>query len=256
VIADGSSHSPVLQVENLDLSYGEYEVLSGVSFDVQDGSCLVVMGGSGCGKSTLLKSLVGLLEPSGGEVFFDSSNLWASSQEDREAILRGLGVLFQGGALWSSMNLLENVSLPLETYTELSDSEIAGIAEYKLGLVGLSGYEKFYPSQLSGGMKKRAGLARAMALDPQVLFFDEPSAGLDPLSSRRLDDLINELKESLGITFVVVSHELASIFEIADDSIFLDAKSKTLLQQGSPAWLLDNSEHDHVRSFLSRDSSS
>ena len=256
MIADGSSHSPVLQVENLDLSYGEYEVLSGVSFDVQDGSCLVVMGGSGCGKSTLLKSLVGLLEPSGGEVFFDSSNLWASSQEDREAILRGLGVLFQGGALWSSMNLLENVSLPLETYTELSDSEIAGIAEYKLGLVGLSGYEKFYPSQLSGGMKKRAGLARAMALDPQVLFFDEPSAGLDPLSSRRLDDLINELKESLGITFVVVSHELASIFEIADDSIFLDAKSKTLLQQGSPAWLLDNSEHDHVRSFLSRDSSS
>ena len=255
-MTNGSSQSPVLRVENLDLSYGDYDVLSGVSFEVQDGSCLVVMGGSGCGKSTLLKSLVGLLEPSGGEVFFGSSNLWASSQEDSEAILRGVGVLFQGGALWSSMNLLENVSLPLETYTELSDSEIARVAEYKLGLVGLSGYEEFYPSQLSGGMKKRAGLARAMALDPQVLFFDEPSAGLDPLSSRRLDDLINELKESLGITFVVVSHELASIFEIADDSIFLDAKSKTLLQQGSPAWLLDNSEHDHVRSFLSRDSSS
>ena len=255
-MADGSSQSPVLRVENLDLSYGDYDVLSGVSFEVQDGGCLVVMGGSGCGKSTLLKSLVGLLEPSGGEVFFESNNLWASSPEDREAILRGFGVLFQGGALWSSMNLLENVSLPLETYTELSESEIASVAEYKLGLVGLSGYEEFYPSQLSGGMKKRAGLARAMALDPQILFFDEPSAGLDPLSSRRLDDLIHELKESLGITFVVVSHELASIFEIADDSIFLDAKSKTLLQQGSPAWLLDNSEHDHVRSFLSRGSSS
>jgi phospholipid/cholesterol/gamma-HCH transport system ATP-binding protein len=251
-----SNQSPVLRVENLNLTYGEYEVLSGVSFEVRDGSCLVVMGGSGCGKSTLLKSLVGLLEPAAGEVFFDSNNLWASGPEDREKILRGFGVLFQGGALWSSMNLLENVSLPLETYTELSNSEIARVAEYKLGLVGLSGYEEFYPSQLSGGMKKRAGLARAMALDPQILFFDEPSAGLDPLSSRRLDDLINELKESLGITFVVVSHELASIFEIADDSIFLDAKSKTLLQQGSPAWLLENSEHDHVRSFLSRGSSS
>lgn len=255
-MADGSSQSPVLRVENLDLSYGDYDVLSGVSFEVQDGSCLVVMGGSGCGKSTLLKSLVGLIEPTGGEVFFNSSNLWASSPEGRAAILRGFGVLFQGGALWGSMTLLENVSLPLETYTELSASEITRVAEYKLGLVGLSGYEEFYPSQLSGGMKKRAGLARAMALDPKILFFDEPSAGLDPLSARRLDDLINELKESLGITFVVVSHELASIFEIADDSIFLDAKSKTLLQQGSPSWLLDNSEHDHVRSFLSRGSSS
>jgi len=221
--------TPVLRVENLKLSYGDYEVLNEVSFEVRDGSCLVIMGGSGCGKSTLLKSLVGLLEPAEGEVYFDSRNLWASSMEDREEILRGFGVLFQGGALWSSMNLLENVSLPLETYTDLSESEVARVAEYKLGLVGLSGYEEFYPSQLSGGMKKRAGLARAMALDPKVLFFDEPSAGLDPLSSRRLDDLINELKESLGMTFVVVSHELASIFEIADDSIFLDAKSKTLL---------------------------
>ena len=246
---------PVLRIENLKLTYGDYEVLNEVSFEVRDGSCLVIMGGSGCGKSTLLKSLVGLLEPAEGEVYFDSRNLWASSMEDREEILRGFGVLFQGGALWSSMNLLENVSLPLETYTDLSESEVARVAEYKLGLVGLSGYEEFYPSQLSGGMKKRAGLARAMALDPKVLFFDEPSAGLDPLSSRRLDDLINELKESLGMTFVVVSHELASIFEIADDSIFLDAKSKTLLHQGSPASLLQTSEHDHVRSFLSRGSS-
>ena len=246
---------PVLRVENLKLTYGDYEVLNEVSFEVRDGSCLVIMGGSGCGKSTLLKSLVGLLEPAEGKVYFDSRNLWASSVEGREEILRGFGVLFQGGALWSSMNLLENVSLPLETYTDLSESEVARVAEYKLGLVGLSGYEEFYPSQLSGGMKKRAGLARAMALDPKVLFFDEPSAGLDPLSSRRLDDLINELKESLGMTFVVVSHELASIFEIADDSIFLDAKSKTLLHQGSPASLLETSEHDHVRSFLSRGSS-
>ena len=149
------------------------------------------------------------------------------------------------------MNLLENVSLPLETYTDLSETEIEQIAEYKLSLVGLAGYEEFYPSQLSGGMKKRAGLARAMALDPQVLFFDEPSAGLDPLTSRRLDDLINELKESLGMTFVVVSHELASIFEIADDSVFLDAQTKTLLDQGNPTWLAQNSEH-HQKHRLSQ----
>lgn len=242
----------VLRVEQLDLAYGDFEVLQNVSFEVKDGSCLVVMGGSGCGKSTLLKSLIGLLQPKKGRIFLHSDDLWASDSEERLTIFRRLGVLFQGGALWSSMNLLENVSLPLETYTDLSETEIEQIAEYKLSLVGLSGYEKFYPSQLSGGMKKRAGLARAMALDPKILFFDEPSAGLDPLTSRRLDDLINELKESLGMTFVVVSHELASIFEIADDSVFLDAKTKTLLDQGSPSWLVENSEHEHVRAFLNR----
>ena len=247
-----SDHPTALRVEKLDLAYGDYEVLRDVSFEVRDGRCLVVMGGSGCGKSTLLKSLIGLLAPTSGRVFFHSDDLWASDSKKRLDILRRLGVLFQGGALWSSMNLLENVSLPLETYTDLSDTEISQIAEYKLSLVGLSGYEEFYPSQLSGGMRKRAGLARAMALDPKVLFFDEPSAGLDPLTSRRLDDLINELKDSLGMTFVVVSHELASIFEIADDAVFLDAKSKTLLDRGNPTWLAENSEHEHVRDFLNR----
>jgi phospholipid/cholesterol/gamma-HCH transport system ATP-binding protein len=247
-----SNHPAVLRVEKLDLAYGDFEVLQDVSFEVKNGSCLVVMGVSGCGKSTLLKSLIGLLPPKNGRVFFHSDDLWASDTKERLGILRRLGVLFQGGALWSSMNLLENVSLPLETYTDLSETEIGQIAEYKLSLVGLAGYEEFYPSQLSGGMRKRAGLARAMALDPKVLFFDEPSAGLDPLTSRRLDDLINELKESLGMTFVVVSHELASIFEIADDSVFLDATTKTLLDQGNPTWLAENSEHEHVRSFLNR----
>ena len=251
-MSEESDHPTVLRVEKLDLAYGDFEVLRDVSFDVRDGGCLVVMGGSGCGKSTLLKSLIGLLAPTNGRIFFHSDDIWASDSKKRLEILRRLGVLFQGGALWSSMNLLENVSLPLETYTDLSDREIIQIAEYKLSLVGLSGYEEFYPSQLSGGMRKRAGLARAMALDPQVLFFDEPSAGLDPLTSRRLDDLINELKESLGMTFVVVSHELASIFEIADDTVFLDAKSKTLLDRGNPAWLAENSEHKHVREFLNR----
>ena len=246
---------PVLRVENLDLAYADYEVLKDVTFEVADGTCLVVMGGSGCGKSTLLKALIGLLPPRKGNILIRSDDLWSSGFEKRAEILRRFGVLFQGGALWSSMTLLENVMLPLETYTDLPESEVSQVAEYKLSLVGLAGFEKFYPSQLSGGMKKRAGLARAMALDPDILFFDEPSAGLDPLTSRKLDDLINELKESLGITFVVVSHELSSIYEIADDSIFLDSNTKSLLERGDPAWLAENSVHEHVRSFMKRASS-
>jgi len=246
---------PVLRVENLDLAYADYEVLKDVTFEVADGTCLVVMGGSGCGKSTLLKALIGLLPPRKGNILIRSDDLWSSGFEKRAEILRRFGVLFQGGALWSSMTLLENVMLPLETYTDLPESEVSQVAEYKLSLVGLAGFEQFYPSQLSGGMKKRAGLARAMALDPDILFFDEPSAGLDPLTSRKLDDLINELKESLGITFVVVSHDLSSIYEIADDSIFLDSNTKSLLERGDPAWLAENSVHEYVRSFMNRASS-
>ena len=242
----------ILRVNNLQLAYGDYEVLKGVSFHALRGECLVVMGGSGCGKSTLLKSMVGLLEPLDGEVTVDSQNIWSLDVDVQEAVLRKFGVLFQGGALWGSMNLLENVSLPLEIYTDLNPSEVEGLARYKLNLVGLSGYSEFYPAQLSGGMKKRAGLARAMALDPDILFLDEPSAGLDPVNSHRLDNLINELKESLGITFVVVTHELASIFDIADYSIFLDGKKKTLVDQGKPADLRENSKFEEVRAFLHR----
>ena len=242
----------ILRVNNLRLAYGDYEVLKGVSFHALRGECLVVMGGSGCGKSTLLKSMVGLLEPLDGEITVDSQNIWSLDVDVQEAVLRKFGVLFQGGALWGSMNLLENVSLPLEIYTDLNPSEIEGLARYKLNLVGLSGYSEFYPAQLSGGMKKRAGLARAMALDPDILFLDEPSAGLDPVNSHRLDNLINELKESLGITFVVVTHELASIFDIADYSIFLDGKKKTLVDQGKPADLRENSKFEEVRAFLHR----
>ena len=242
----------ILRVNNLRLAYGDYEVLKGVSFHALRGECLVVMGGSGCGKSTLLKSMVGLLEPFDGEITVDSQNVWSLDVDVQETVLRKFGVLFQGGALWGSMNLLENVSLPLEIYTDLNPSEIEGLARYKLNLVGLSGYSEFYPAQLSGGMKKRAGLARAMALDPDILFLDEPSAGLDPVNSHRLDNLINELKESLGITFVVVTHELASIFDIADYSIFLDRKKKTLVDQGKPADLRENSKFEEVRAFLHR----
>ncbi|MDG1324491.1 MAG: ATP-binding cassette domain-containing protein [Opitutales bacterium] len=249
---DSLKMTSILEVENLKLAYGEYQVLEKVSFSAKRGKCTVLMGGSGCGKSTLLKSMVGLLEPQEGRVLVDTIDLWAVDQAEKTSILKKYGVLFQGGALWGSMNLVENVSLPLETYTELSEAEINDLARYKLNLVGLSGYGDFYPAQLSGGMKKRAGLARAMALDPDILFLDEPSAGLDPINSHRLDNLINELKVSLGITFIVVTHELPSIFDIADDSIFLDGETKTLLAQGRPSDLRENSEHDRVRSFLRR----
>lgn len=244
--------SKVLELKEVGLSYGDHKVLEKVSFAVREGDCVVVIGGSGCGKSTVLKAMTGLLEPNGGKVMVRGRDYWASDSVERSLITKEFGVLFQGGALWSSMSLMENVSLPLKTHTALGDEEIAQIASYKLSLVGLRGFENFYPSELSGGMKKRAGLARAMALDPKVLFLDEPSAGLDPLTSRRLDDLINELKESLGITFLVITHELASIFEIADYAVFLDAETKTLIDQGTPLQLLHSSAHDQVRTFLSR----
>ena len=246
------SEHPILKVKDLSLAYGDYQVLKDVSFDAERGKCLVVMGSSGCGKSTLLKSMVGLLSPQTGKIFLDEINIWEVESRNISSVLRKYGVLFQGGALWGSMNLIENVSLPLKTYTDLKDSEIDDLARYKLNLVGLSGYGYFYPAQLSGGMKKRAGLARAMALDPDILFLDEPSAGLDPINSHRLDNLINELKDSLGITFVVVTHELASIFEIADDSIFLDGKSKTIVACGKPDSLRSSSSIDVVRDFLTR----
>ena len=242
----------VIDVSNLSLGYGSSLVLKDVTFSVNEGDCLVIMGGSGCGKSTLLKSLIGLLTPRSGSILLEGRNLWESSIKRRKEILKSFGVLFQGGALWSSMDLVENISLPLREYTNLRNREIREIARYKLSLVGLSGYENYFPSELSGGMKKRAGLARAMALDPSILFFDEPSAGLDPITSRKLDELISELKQSLGMTFVVVTHELASIFAIADDAIFLDADTQTLLDQGRPAYLLENSMHDRIREFLNR----
>ena len=244
----------VLKVKGLSLSYGDYPVLRDVSFEAPRGGALVVMGGSGCGKSTLLKSLIGLLEPVSGTIAYGKDDFWSMGDQEREKFVRRFGILYQGGALWSSMSLLENVSLPLETFTDLSSSTIRSIARFKLSLVGLAGFEDFMPAELSGGMRKRGGLARAMALDPEILFFDEPSAGLDPISSRRLDDLILELKESLGITFLVVTHELPSIFTIADDSIFLDSESKTLLARGNPKQLRDSCDEPKVRKFLRRES--
>ena len=206
----------------------------------------------GCGKSTLLRHLIGLIKPSRGSIFYNSINFWDTEEEERNRIMRNLGVLYQSGALWSSMTLAENVALPLEEYTNLSPARIKESVSLKLSLVGLAGFEEFYPSEISGGMQKRAGLARAMALDPEILFFDEPSAGLDPISARRLDELIIELRESLGSTVVVVTHELASIFAIGNNSVFLDPVTKTMLAEGDPKKLLNESKDSRIVEFLTR----
>ena len=227
-----------------------------LDFVVRRGDVFIVMGGSGCGKSTLLRSMVGLKRPAAGTVrYHDPSgadlSYWDAGDDEQDRIRRGLGVLFQSGALWSSMTLAENVSLPLGLYTDLATDERRAVAAYKLALVGLAGFEDYYPSEISGGMKKRAGLARAMALDPDILFFDEPSAGLDPISARRLDDLILELRDTLGTTFVVVTHELASIFAIGNNSVYLDSASKTQLATGDPKTLRREAPFE-VRDFLAR----
>ncbi len=243
---------PVIGVSDLCLSYGSSMILENATFSVEQGQCLAVMGGSGCGKSTLLRSMVGLLRPKSGQIKVHGAPLWDGRHAPDSRILRGLGVLFQGGALWSSMNLLENVSLPLETFSGLSAAEIKELAMYKIGQVGLKGAESLYPSQMSGGMKKRAGIARALALDPKVLFFDEPSAGLDPVNCRKLDELILDLKQNLALTFVVVSHEIESIVSIADNGIFLDANSRTILAHGHPQSLRESCSVPEVRDFFAR----
>ncbi|MEI6557301.1 MAG: ATP-binding cassette domain-containing protein [Rhodospirillaceae bacterium] len=241
-----------IRVCGLDMAFGSYVVQQGVSFEVGCGEIFVVMGASGCGKSTLLRHMVGLEEPAGGEILYDGESYWQADEPRRALINRRFGILFQSGALWSSMSLAENVALPLSLHTTLGPAEIAELVSYKLALVGLRGFETFSPSELSGGMRKRAGLARAMALDPDILFFDEPSAGLDPVSAHRLDRLLLELRDSLGTTIVMVTHELSSIFAVADTSVFLDAETRTAIAWGPPAVLRDQCEHPTVRAFLSR----
>ncbi len=243
---------PHILVRDLTMAFGSFVVMHDLNFTVGKGDIFIIMGGSGSGKSTLLRHMIGLQEPARGEVSYDEENFTQADPEQRQQILRRIGVLYQKGALWSSMTLAENIAVPLEEFTELSPAEIHDVACLKLALVGLKGFEDYYPSQISGGMQKRAGLARAMALDPEILFFDEPSAGLDPISSRRLDDLILELRDSLGSTVVVVTHELASIFAIGDNSIFLDADSKTAIAHGHPKELLEHSDDPKVHSFLTR----
>lgn len=243
---------PHITVKNLDMAYGDFVIQHDLNFTIFRGNIFIIMGGSGCGKSTLLKHLVGLKAPARGEVLFGDQDLWKADPAEQERLMRRFGILYQSGALWSSMTLAENVALPLGEFTDLKPAEIRRMASLKLALVGLAGFEDFYPSEISGGMRKRAGLARAMALDPEILFFDEPSAGLDPISSRLLDDLILELRDSLGATIAVVTHELASIFAIGDNSVFLDADTKTMIAQGDPKKLRDECPDPKVRNFLLR----
>ena len=243
---------PAIEVRDLDLGYNDYVVMRNLSFSVRKNDIFVVMGASGCGKSTLLKALVGLNEPLKGKVLYDGINFWDADEAQQLNIMRRFGVLYQGGALWSSLTLEENVALPLEIYSKLSADQIREMAALKLSLVGLAGYEDFYPSEISGGMRKRAGLARAIALDPDIIFFDEPSSGLDPINARMLDDLILQLRDVLGATIVVVTHELASIFAVGTNSVFLDAESKTMIASGNPKDLLSNSSDQRVIQFLTR----
>jgi phospholipid/cholesterol/gamma-HCH transport system ATP-binding protein len=243
---------PKISVRDLTMAYGSFVVMKDLTFDILDRDIFIIMGGSGCGKSTLLRHLIGLREPARGEVHYDGVSFTAAGPAERERLTRRFGVMYQSGALWSSLTLAENIALPLEEFTSLPARTIRDIVSYKLSLVGLAGFEDFYPSQVSGGMNKRAGIARAMALDPDILFLDEPSAGLDPLSARRLDDLILRLRDSLGSTFVIVTHELASIFAIGSNAIFLDTATRTQGAIGAPCHLRDHSESATVRNFLNR----
>ena len=248
----GWTASVVLEATDLTLGYGATVILQNLTFSVNGGDIFLIMGGSGCGKSTLLRHLVGLQRPLAGAIHYGTASLWSDDATLSSALLRRCGVLFQGGALWSSLTIGENVALPLQTWTHLGPGEIRDRVAFKLALVGLAGFENHYPAQISGGMARRAGLARAMALDPEILFCDEPSAGLDPVNARRLDDLLLELRAGMGTTLVVVTHELASIFAIGTNGIFLDAESRTILASGDPHRLLAESKDPKVRQFLTR----
>jgi phospholipid/cholesterol/gamma-HCH transport system ATP-binding protein len=248
----GIERAPAIEVRNLTMAYGGLVVMEDLGFQVRRGEIFVVMGGSGSGKSTLLKHLIGLKKPARGSILFDGLDFGAADEETRRGILRRMGVLYQNGALWSGLTLAENVALPLEEYTELEPDAIAEIVSLKLALVGLRGFEGFHPVQISGGMRKRAALARAIALDPEVLFFDEPSSGLDPITASRLDDLILQLRDSFGTTIVVVSHDLDSIFKIADRAVFLDHTLRTMTALGNPSDLRDDPPSEEVHRFLTR----
>lgn len=240
-----------IEVRDVTMAFDGHVVQEGLGFRIRRRQIFVIMGDSGCGKSTLMRCMIGLNRPAAGDVFYDGRSIWQCAEEERQGLQRQFGVLYQNAALFSSMTLEQNVTLPLVEQARLPAPEARSLARLKLALVGLAGFEEYYPAELSGGMRKRAGLARAMALDPQILYFDEPTAGLDPLTSRRLDDLILELRESMGTTVVLVTHELPSILELGDEAVFLDAESKRMLAQGKPRDLMDSPD-PKVRAFMRR----
>lgn len=246
------SREILMALDGVTLAFGPKIIQQDVSFTVRRGSIFAVMGGSGCGKSTVLKSMIGLLRPRTGRYLVGDEDYWRADDAHRVSVNRRFGVLFQSAALWSSLTVGENVALPMQMFTRLDAAAIRRLVELKLGLVGMLSAIDQYPAELSGGMKKRAGLARAMALDPDILFFDEPSAGLDPITSARLDELIVNLRDGLGATIVIVSHELPSLFAIADDGLFLDAQSHRPIARGSPSWLRDHCDDPRVFAFMHR----
>ncbi len=241
-----------ISVRDLTVAYGDFVLFNKIDFDINKGDVFIIMGASGCGKSSLLRVLTGLVPAASGKVVIDGVDFTSASEQERNTWMQKCGILYQGGALFSSMTLAENIAMPLKQYTNYSDKLISELVSLKLSLVGLTGFEDFYPSEISGGMKKRAGLARALALDPEIVYFDEPSAGLDPISSKMLDDLILDINQSLGTTIVVVTHELASIFAIGNNSIFLDANTKNILGRGDPKDLLKNPPNEEIYKFLTR----
>lgn len=251
-MTENAEKKPLIDVRGLTMAYGnEPPIMRGLTFSVMPGEIFIIMGGSGCGKSSLLRHLIGLQEPRAGEIFLFGKNLGTCTPRERDGLLRRIGVMYQGGALWSSMTLLENVMLPLEEYSTLNARERVEVARYKLSLVGLAAAKDKYPSEISGGMAKRASIARAIALDPEILFFDEPGAGLDPIASKELDDLTLNIRDALGTTIVIVTHELDSIFAVGDRALFLDVRTKTAGALGDPRVLRDTARED-IRYFLTR----